>query len=273
MEHSDESRLKEASAGERQHGIIALLERHGGMSVTTLAAHFRCSTATIRRDLARVEEAGVALERHHGSVSLVREDLGTQFEAQGIAHYAAKEAIAQMMVDFIPAGTTVGLNGGTTTTLVARALAKAGKPVRVVTNAINIAYELALRSMNVVVVGGAVQPPHFESTGKVAQRTLAELHLDMAILGVEGVDQSFGFSTAREEEAAMTEIFRARADQVVAVTDGSKLGKKELFRLLDWSDVNFVAIDRVGGEELARWAGVSLEAAREQAQVWRVLSV
>jgi DeoR family transcriptional regulator of aga operon len=269
MAQIDET-MQDASASERQTGIIALLERHGGMSVTALASHFHCSTATVRRDLGRIEESGVGLARHHGSVSLMREDLGTQFEAQRIAHYAAKEAIAQMLVDFIPARATIGLNGGTTTTLVARALAKASKPVRVVTNAINIAYELVLKSMDVVVVGGAVQLPHFESTGKVAQRTLAELHLDMAILGVEGVDQSFGFSTAREEEAAMAEIFRSGADQVVCATDGSKLGKKELFRLLDWPEVNFVAIDMTGAEQLAQWPGVSLEVSRGAAQVWRV---
>lgn len=269
MAHIDAA-LPDASATERQSGIIALLERHGGMSVTALAANFGCSTATVRRDLSRIEDSGVGLARHHGSVSLVREDLGTQFEAQRIAHYAAKEAIAQMMVSFIPDKSTIGLNGGTTTTLVARALAQAGKPVRVVTNAINIAYELALKSMDVVVVGGAVQLPHFESTGKVAQRTLAELHLDMAILGVEGVDPSFGFATAREEEAAMAEIFRSGADQVICATDGSKVGKKELFRLLDWPQVDFVAIDLVGGEQLAQWPGLSLVAARGSAQVWSV---
>lgn len=270
MERTEAQGVLDASASERQQGIIALLERHGGMSVTALGEYFHCSTATIRRDLARAEGSGVALTRHHGSVSLVREDLGTQFEAQRIAHYAAKEAIAQILVDFIPDHATVGLNGGTTMTLVARALAKVGKPVRVVTNAINIAYELALKSMDVVVVGGAVQLPHFESTGKVAQRTLAELHLDMAILGVEGVDQSFGFSTAREEEAAIAEIFRARADKVMAATDGSKLGKKELYRLLDWSDVNLIAIDSAGGRELTTWPGVSLEVAQGSAHVFSV---
>ena len=265
-----EAGIRAASAVERQTGILALLDRHGGLSVTELAAHFRCSTATVRRDLVRLEGSGVSLAHHHGSVSLVREDLGTQFESQRIGHYAAKEAIAQRLVAFIPEGTTIGLNGGTTTTLVGRALAKAGKPVRVVTNAINIAYELALQAMEVVVVGGAVQLPHFESTGKVAQRTLADLHLDMAILGAEGVDAAFGFSTAREEEAAMAEIFRSGADQVVVATDGSKLGKKELFRLLDWSQVNFVAIDAAGGERLAQWAGVAVVPGPGSAQVWRI---
>ena len=67
MESIEES-FVDASAEERQQGIVALLERRGGMSVAALAVHFHCSTATVRRDLARIEETGVALERHHGSL-------------------------------------------------------------------------------------------------------------------------------------------------------------------------------------------------------------
>lgn len=256
--------------GDRQKGIITLLERHGGMSVSSLAGHFSVSAATIRRDLVRIEGLGVAMEHHHGSVSLVREDLGSQFEAKQIANYVAKEYIAQMVVDFLPDRATIGLNGGTTTTLIARALAKATKPVRVVTNAINIAYELALQSMEVVVVGGLVQLPHFESTGKVALTSLGNLHMDIAVLGVEGVDPVFGFSTAREEEAAIAEIFRSSADQVMTALDGSKLGRKELFRLLDWSEVDYIAIDSRGSEKLAGWPGVVRQEPGLAAQIWRV---
>jgi DeoR family transcriptional regulator of aga operon len=250
--------------------IVSLLNRHGGMSIAGLATLVGCSTATIRRDLIRLEESGISLTRYHGAVTLVREDLATQFEARQIANYAAKEAVARLMVDFISDGMTIGLNGGTTTTLIARALAKAGKPVRVVTNAINIAYELALEAVDVVVVGGAVKLPHFESTGKVALETLSDLHLDVAVLGVEGVDQMFGFSGVREEEAAIAQTFRTSADQVVVAMDGTKLGHKELFRLLNWSEVDYIAIDEDGAMQLASWPHVNLEAARGFAQAWRV---
>lgn len=261
----------EEGLDERQQGIVELLDRHGGMSVSALASHFACSTATVRRDLARIESSGIALERHHGSVSLVREDLGSQFEARRISNFAAKESIARLVVTFIPDHSTVGLNGGTTTTLIARALAKAAKPVRVVTNAINIAYELALQSRDVVVVGGAVQLPHFESTGKMVLRTLADLHLDIAVLGVEGADPVFGFSTAREEEAAIAEVFRASADQIMMALDGSKLDRKELFRLLDWSEVDYVAIDDEGGQRMAGWRGVDFVGTGDRAQMWKVI--
>ncbi len=266
----DDMELTEKTGGERQEKMVALLDRQGGMSVAALAHHFDCSTATVRRDLLRVEQSGIALVRYHGSVSLAREDLGSQFEARQISNYQAKQAIALLLADYIPERITIGLNGGTTTALVARAIAKRRKSVRVVTNAINIAYELALQSMDVVVVGGVVQLPHFESTGKVALSTLSDLHLDMAILGVEGVDSAFGFTTAREEEAAMCQTFRAIADEVITAWDSSKLGRKELFRLLDWSQVDYVAVNVQGGPELAHWPGLKKGLSNEEAELWKV---
>ena len=75
--------------------------------------------------------------------------------------------------------------------------------------------------------------------------------MDLIVMEVEGVDPRFVFSTTREEEAAIAEVFRGGAEQVVVATDGSKLGIKTLFRLLDCPDVNFVVIEEAGREKFA----------------------
>lgn len=266
MAFSDE--VTKINSKSRKTAIVELLEQHGALSISALADRLGCANATIRRDLVRLANGGVQLAHHHGSVSLVRQSLGSQFEANRIAQYEAKEAIAQFMVEFIPDGITVGLNGGTTTLLVARALAKAKKTVRVVTNAVNIAYELSMNEMEVVVVGGAVRLPNFESTGQLALKTLASIHVDLSVLGAEGADSQFGFSTTSEDEAAVAQAFTNCSDKVLMAVDASKLGKKALFRLLDWDDVDFVAIDRRGGLALRQWPGMQLTKKSDIAQVW-----
>lgn len=165
---------------------------------------------------------------------------------------------------------TIGLNGGTTTLLIARALAKNKKRVRVVTNAINIAYELSINEMDVVVVGGAVRLPNFESTGQLALKTLGDMHVDLAVLGAEGADPQFGFSTKSEDEAAVAQAFRNCSDNILMAIDASKVGKKALFRLLNGTDVDFVAVDRSGAPSLRQWAGMNLEKKSNAAQIWRV---
>ena len=75
----------------------------------------------------------------------------------------AKLAIARAVVDLVTPGDSVGLNGGTTTSEVARALGRAERlhdlsdvpGVTIVTNALNIAYELSVREhVKIVVTGG-----------------------------------------------------------------------------------------------------------------------
>ncbi|MCY0898531.1 MAG: DeoR/GlpR family DNA-binding transcription regulator [Firmicutes bacterium] len=248
------ARAGRADARRRHMAIVDLLDRQGALSVAALAHEFQCSPATIRRDLEALSREGVPLQHHHGSVSLVRTDLATQWEAGRIAEYAAKEAIAQLVVEAIPPATTVGLNGGTTTLLIARALVKAGKPVRVVTNALNIAYELAVKGMDVVMVGGAVRLPNFESTGPLALATLTDMHVDWGILGAEGADPVFGFSTTSEDEAAVAQAFRACSDHIVMAVDHTKLGKKAIFRLLPWAEANYL-VSNLGVAVRLAWLG------------------
>src|SRR4029079_19583271 len=84
---------------------------------------------------------------------------------------AEKQRIGAAAAALVSPGMVVGLNGGTTTTEVARALAVrpelAGNVddahLTVVTNALNIANELLVRSrMKIVVTGGVVRPQSYE---------------------------------------------------------------------------------------------------------------
>lgn len=254
---------------ERATEIINILAHRGAMGVMDLAGSLHCSPATVRRELKILEGQGVALRRHHGSVSLERTDLGVRFEAEQIAEYGAKVAIAKLLVAFLPEGATIGLNGGTTTTLVARAIAAEKPSVRVVTNAVNIAYELAQEGLDVVVVGGHVGRPNFESTGPLALGTLAGLHMDFAILGAEGADREFGFSTSAEQEAAVAVGFRRVADHVIVAIDHTKLRRRALFRMLRNEEVDYLAADVAEGSSQP-WDGLAAAMETERAVVWKV---
>lgn len=258
--------------GLRHQKILELLSSKGTMSVTDLAEYFSCSRATIRRDLQALEEQGLGI-RLHGAVSLAttRPPASSSRAMHTIAHEDLKEAIAQLVVSYIPDNVVVGLNGGTTTTMVARLMVKVKKPVTVVTNAVNIAYELSHSEIPVVVVGGAVQPPNFESTGPLALKALEDLHLDWAILGTEGIHSQFGMSTSTEQESAVGRAFAASADKTLVAADSSKLGRMALFRMLNWTETDYLVIDVGGRERLLNWSPARLfEVERnDRAGVWK----
>ena len=131
----------------------------------------------------------------------------------------------------------VGLTGGTTTTEVARALAAGrtcpagpdGAQLTVVTNALNIANELVVRSrMKIVVTGGVVRPQSYELVGPLATGILRELTLDMAFLGVDAVDATLGAASHHEGEAAMNSLLASRARRVVVIADCVQAGPARL---------------------------------------------
>mgnify|MGYP003694746759 CR=1 FL=1 len=95
----------------------------------------------------------------------------------------------------------VGLTGGTTTTEVARAISDR-RGITVVTNALNIAGELAIRAdLKLVVTGGTARPESYELVGPVAEQALERLNLDVAFVGVDGISLRRGLTTHHEIEA------------------------------------------------------------------------
>ena len=136
----------------------------------------------------------------------------------------------------------VGLSGGTTTTAIAAALAArddlaAGPGITVVTNAVNIAAQLATRpDIKVVVTGGVIHSRSYELVGPFVEQLLRGVRLDIAFIGVNGMDAAAGATTQDEREAAVNRMMAERARRAVVVTDSSKIGT--------------VAFAAVGGPEL-----------------------
>src|SRR5690606_8669475 len=146
-------------------------------------------------------------------------------------------------------GLVVGLNGGTTTTEVARALVRrpdlgGGQSLTVVTNALNIANELLARSrMKIVVAGGVVRPRSFELVGPLGAALLQEVTLDMAVLGVDAIDVALGAAAHHEGEAAMNRLMVDRARRVEIVADASKLGRHAFARICPVERVDTLVTD------------------------------
>jgi DeoR family transcriptional regulator of aga operon len=269
MPRADRGQSRAATL-QRHEAIVALLRSQGAVSVNTLARHFGCSPATIRRDLQVLARRSSEVRRFHGVVAAEPAMLERGFQDKLAHAYEEKLAIAQALVEWLPNHGVIGLNGGTTTTLVARQIAQAQKPVTVVTNAVNIAFELTNSSISVVVVGGALRPSNYETTGAAALEALRRLHLDWAILGANGVDPRFGASTTAELEAAVGRTFAQQADRTVVVADHTKLGFSALFQMVDWAQVHHLVSDEAAAETLKAWGLQRVDGRDTGAGVWQV---
>ena len=82
----------------------------------------------------------------------------------------------------------------------------------VVTNAINIAAQLAMRpQIKIVVTGGVVHARSYELVGPYTDVVLESVTLDIAFIGVNGIDPVFGPTMHDEREAAVNSLMARRA--------------------------------------------------------------
>ncbi|MGD0440382.1 MAG: DeoR/GlpR family DNA-binding transcription regulator [Acidimicrobiales bacterium] len=208
----------------RLRSIIAVIDDNGAVGVEDLAELLGVSTATIRRDLARLADQGVITRSHGGAM---RADAGLEVPIsyrRGTA-VAEKRRIAAAAATLIGEGAIVGITGGTTTIEVARALA----PVRrltVVTNALNVGMQLArYRNIRLVLTGGVCRTASFELSGPIAESTLSGYNLDVAFVGVDGIDVDAGCTTHDDAEARANAALVQRSRRTVIVADSSKIGR------------------------------------------------
>jgi DeoR family transcriptional regulator of aga operon len=235
----------------RWNALLELLTASGRVSVEDAADQLEVSQATIRRDFDQLAQQQMITRTRGGAVANgVSYDLPLRYKSA--KHSAEKQRIGEAAAGLVTPGTVVGLNGGTTMTEVARALAVRpdlntsgeGAQLTVVTNALNIANELLVRSrMKIVVAGGVVRPQSFELVGPLGGALLKEVTLDIVLLGVDALDVELGAAAHHEGEAAMNSLMVARAKRVVVIADSSKLGGHAFARICPIGKVEMLVTD------------------------------
>jgi DeoR family transcriptional regulator, aga operon transcriptional repressor len=246
---------------ERLSLILEHLSQTGSVGVSEIAAELGVSTASVRRDLQLLEEQHLLSRTHGGAVANATVyELPLRYRSG--SHKGEKRRIAAVAAERVDDSVvTVGMTGGTTTTEVARRLAdRLG--LTVVTNALNIASDLALHpDIKLIVTGGTARSESYELVGPLAESTLADLNLDIVVVGVDGISVGGGLTTYHEVEAATNRAMIGRAQRVIVVADGSKVGKLALARICGAQEVDELITDpSADATELARLeaAGVTV---------------
>jgi DeoR family transcriptional regulator, aga operon transcriptional repressor len=221
--------MNSINSRERQHQLHNLVLQRGELGAEDIMQALHISLATVRRDLAALERRGL-IERTWGGAR-VRSPIEylADFKEAADKAASAKRAIAAAAVHHVQEGMVIGLSGGTTCTELARWLR--GKPVTVVTNAINVATELYNHShTKVIVTGGSLNSYSYELVGDMVNHTLREYHLDVCFVGCSGITPDFGFSMRDNFEAAIARAFLSVSQRAIVVADHSKVGEKTLAR-------------------------------------------
>ncbi|MFD8963685.1 DeoR/GlpR family DNA-binding transcription regulator [Streptomyces sp. NPDC059568] len=246
---------------ERHTTLLELLTERHQLEVDAIAAELGVSVATVRRDFDHLAEQRLLTRTRGGAIAhSVSYDLPLRYKA--VRHASEKERIARTAAAMAERGMVIGLNGGTTTSEVARAIATRadlqGTPddpaITIVTNALNIAHELAVRPhIKIVTTGGVAMPQSYELVGPLARHILGEISLDIAFLGVDALDAESGAGAHNEHEASINALLAERAERLVVVADSSKLGARAFARICPVEDIGTLITDTGAPELTARF--------------------
>ncbi len=229
---------------ERRKRIVRLLEERGEVAVSDLLNELGASEATVRRDLAILDDAG-SLTRTFGGArmkeapSLVVRTLEQKLHVMR----AEKERIARRAAKLVEPGTSVGLDSGSTVWRVAAAL-KEKAPLDVVTNALPVIEELgAVDGMQINCVGGRFRRANLDFVGNEALGALGSLHVNVAFLGIDSLIPGRGIFADSQEDALGHKAVGEIADVCVVVADHTKVNTRGVYLGLGVEQIDYVIMD------------------------------
>jgi len=236
---------------QRRRNLLDLVEEQGQVTVGDLVKRFSISAVTIRSDLDALASLGAVVRSHGGAVRSLEATQDYSLRTKEALHHEEKTRIGRAAAELIQPGETVILDSGTTTAEIARYLKRIKTPsVTVITNALNIAVELAdLPGFSLIMIGGLLRPVACSFVGPQAEAMLNEFHADRLFLAVDGFDLENGPSTPDVLEAQLNNVMIRSAREVNVVTDFSKLGRRSVSRIGPYDKIQRLITDNRAPQE------------------------
>jgi DeoR family fructose operon transcriptional repressor len=230
-------------AEERQQEILQHARTNGRVDVTTLAENFAVTAETIRRDLTTLERAGVLRRVHGGAIPVERIGFEPALAARDSVLTDEKERIAKLALAEVPDEGAIILDAGTTTARLARVL-PTDRELTVVVNSPAIASILGPRAnVNVLLLGGRLRGKTLATVDDWALRPLADLYVDVAFVGTNGLSVERGLTTPDPAEAAVKRAMIAASRRAVVLADHTKIGNDYLARFGSLADIDLLVTD------------------------------
>ena len=214
------------------------------LAVDEIASRLAVSRETVRRDLARLDAAGLLRRVHGGAVS---PRLGTEppFQERQALNRDAKRRIGLAAAALFEPGDSVMIDTGSTTEQFATALA-AKSALTIITNSNRIATAIAVGpgKNSIFVLGGAFHAESGQVLGALCIGQLGQFNADHVVLGVGALSDDGWVMDYDADEASLARAMMARARTVTILADHSKLDRKALLTICTFDSVSRLVTDR-----------------------------
>lgn len=229
---------------ERRSIILKILNRQGRCLVSDLAKEMEVSEVTVRQDLDALEREGLLRRTHGGAILPSKIGFERPFQIEETSFKAQKERIAQAAAELVSPGDTLILDVGTTVSELAKKLLNI-HDLTVFTNALNIAIILeAAPSITTIVTGGTLRAKQHSLVNPYATLILEKIRVDIAFIGVGGIEANHGITNVNIAEAEIKSLFLKTARRRVVLADSSKIGNIGLVKIGDIEQIDLLITDK-----------------------------
>jgi DeoR/GlpR family transcriptional regulator of sugar metabolism len=234
---------QQTSIATRRKQIVEVVDLRGYCVVEELARMFDVSAMTIRRDITELSLQHHVVKFHGGvrSKGSLRAFM-PDYAERAFSERVVKRRIAELAVEFIEPGMTLGLDAGTTVSGVAQLL-PLDIDIRVITASLTATEVLiAKKNVEVTSIGGVLRRESLSFIGTYGVEALSRLQMDTVFLGAHGLS-SRGVFDATDQDATIKRAMIRSSDRVVLLADSSKFTKKAMTKICEWGSVHVLITD------------------------------
>lgn len=236
---------------ERRMKIAEILSKDKSITVSQLSEILGVSESTIRRDLKMLEIDGFIQRTHGGAILNTHTHYEPSFVEKEDYELPSKMQIGRMAASLIEEGDSVILDAGTTTLMIAKSLQDIH--LTVVTNSPIIAIELSNRNNIELIVTGGIERLNTKAlVGPIAEMVIRNFKVDKAFIGANAISYENGLMTPDIIEANTKKAMIDVSNEVYAVVDHTKFGKKSFVKFADLSDITAIITDDELDYEIVR---------------------
>ncbi|MGB3480999.1 MAG: DeoR/GlpR family DNA-binding transcription regulator [Mycobacterium sp.] len=263
MGSDDKDAARTLYADQRKHHILETLRRDGRIEAADIAAQLNVTGETVRKDLIALERQGLLRRVHGGAVPVTYLSYEPAVETR-TGFLSEKARIARAALAHLPDRGSVLIDAGSTTAQLVE-LFPGDREFTVYTNTLPLAVQLLTRpKLTVYTLGGRVRSTTFAEVDDWAARALAEINVDIAFMGANGISVQRGLTTPDQSEAAIKRRMLACAHRRILLADHSKVGAVSGVQYGDLLDIDLLITDSALGApalgELSA-AGLTVECA------------
>lgn len=235
----------------RHEQILLELKFKPHVRIAELARRFGVSTETVRRDVEDLHRSGL-LDRAHGGASATHGSFMPSVDERAKARIEERERIGRYAASQVKPGEVVMIDAGTTTLQLARFLALAETPIKVITNGLQIAMSLGQsRKAEITLCPGTYLPSEAAVAGTETVGFLDRFNADRCFIGASGLSER-EITERVTGFAEVKSLMMKRSRKTFLLIDSQKFGEVHMATVAPLSALSDIVIESVPDSLLQR---------------------